>query len=276
MSEHDEYILGTDTEELQRLRFQHKAWVEQAYALFERGGLRAGDAVLDLGCGPGYTSFELADVVGPTGRVIASDISERFLAFLDGECARRGLDQVETRLGSVEELDLPEGGLDAAYARWLFCWLPDPGAVLADVARALRPGGVILLQEYLDWGALKLVPRSEVVDDVVLACMRSWELGEGSINIADDLPVLARAAGLVVEHMSPVARLGRAGSLEWRWIGGFFASYLPRLVERGLIDATQLQAWREEWKRRSEDECTSCYTPVMADVVLRKPATGPR
>lgn len=249
MAEHDEYILGTDEEELARLRFQHKAWVPQGLALFERGGLRAGDAMLDLGCGPGYTSFELADIVGPTGRVLARDISERFIAFLDRECERRGLDQVESSVGPVEELDLPDGSLDAAYARWLFCWLPDPGVVLSRVARALRPGGVLLCQEYLDWGA---------------------------INIGEQFPTLARDAGLEVEHIRPIARLGAAGSLEWRWLGGFFTSYLPRLVQRGLLDANLHAAWREEWSRRAEDPATHCYTPTMVDMVLRKPASPHR
>ncbi len=145
-----EYILGTDREELERLRFQHQVWVKEAYALWERAGLKAGDAVLDLGCGPGFTSFELAWVVGPKGRVIARDQSRPFLDFLAREREHLGLMQVEPSLGPVEELELPREELDAAYARWLFCWLPDAGAVLERVARALKPRGAVVLQDYLD------------------------------------------------------------------------------------------------------------------------------
>src|SRR5437867_12465873 len=109
--ETDEYILGTDAEELERLRFQHQAWVKEAYELFERADLGAGDAVLDLGCGPGYTTIELADVVGPGGRVIARDVSARFLATLERECKRLGLAHVEPSLGTVEELALADESL---------------------------------------------------------------------------------------------------------------------------------------------------------------------
>src|SRR5688572_17876789 len=137
-AETDEYILGTDVEELERLRFQHQVWVKEQYELLERAGVRAGMSVLDLGCGPGLTTLELAHVVGESGRVIACDQSERFLATLRRECAHLGFTHVEPRLGSVEELVLPEASLDAAYARWLFCWLSDPLAVLRRVARALR------------------------------------------------------------------------------------------------------------------------------------------
>ena len=267
-----EYILGTDQVELDRLRNQHQTWLEQAYAVFERAGLRAGQTLLDLGCGPGFTTVELARLVGPAGRVIALDESERFVAFLDAERERLGLPQIEPRLGRAEALDLPAESLDGAYARWLFCWLADPAAVLAAVAAALRPGGVLVLQEYLDWGAKKLVPRGPAHDRVVAACMASWPAGGATIDIAEHLPTLAARCGLRLEHFRPVARLGRVGSLEWRWLTEFYESYLPRLVERGLLTRDELEAWRAEWSAREAEGRSFVYTPTMADAILRKPA----
>ena len=81
-TEQDEYILGTDPDELERLRFQHHVWVAPMHELLARAGLGAGQRVLDLGCGPGFTTLELAQFVGPTGRVVASDQSKRFLTTL--------------------------------------------------------------------------------------------------------------------------------------------------------------------------------------------------
>ena len=268
--EPSEYILGTDRDELERLGFQHTTWVEEAYRLFAKARLGVGDRVLDLGCGPGYTTFELAQVVGPTGRVIARDQSARFMLFLRSECERRGLSQVEPSVGGVEELDLPRGSLDGAYARWLFCWLPDPLAVLRRVSDALRPGGAIALQEYLDWGSMKLMPRSEVFDRTVEACLASWRESGIQINFAERIPDLAAECGLEIEHYTPVARVGRAGSLEWRWMSSFFSSYLPRLVEPGLVTSEQVDADRAEWERRARDGRTYCTTPTMASIVLRK------
>ena len=101
--------------------------------------------------------------------------------------------------------------------------------------------------------------------------MQSWHEGGGAIDIAGDMPVLAADCGLRVEHIRPIARLGRVGSMEWRWIGGFFASYLPRLVDRGLLTADELTAHAAEWERRTAEGSSYCQTPTMADVVLRKP-----
>ncbi len=266
----EDYILGTDSEELRRLRFQHVVWVAQGYALWERAGLRAGQVVLDLGCGPGFTTLELARVVGPRGKVIARDQSARFLEFLAAERGRLGLAQIEPSLGPVEELELPPASLDAAYARWLFCWLPDPFAVLERVARAVRPGGAVVLQEYLDWGAMKLVPRSAVFDRVVLACLASWKAGGATMDIGDLVPELAERCGLVVEHFRPVPRLGRVGSLEWRWLSDFFPLYLPKVAELSLLSEADLAAHFREWDARERAGTSWCYPPTVADVVLRK------
>ncbi len=270
MAEESEYILGVDEDECARLRFQHAVWLEQAYALWTSAGFIAGDRVLDLGSGPGFTSFELARIVGPEGVVVALDQSEGFLEFLARERDRLGLPWIEPSLGSVEELDCARESLDGAYARWLFCWLEDPGAVLARVAACVRPGGVIAIQDYLDWGAMKLVPRGPAHGRAMAACLRSWQEGGGNIDVGEELPGLAHELGLEVERFEPVARTGAVGSLVWRWLGTFFASYLPRLVERDLLTPEELEAFRAEWAQREADGTGFCVAPTMVDIVLRK------
>jgi hypothetical protein len=97
VAERDEYLLGTDAEELERLRFQHEVWARAGQELFERAGLGAGDVVFDLGCGPGFTSLDLARRVLPGGRVSRRLGSRWFraarpqmLVQSGSSCSRRG------------------------------------------------------------------------------------------------------------------------------------------------------------------------------------------
>lgn len=271
MSEEREYILGTDRAELERLESQHEVWVAPLHQLCARAGLREGQAVLDLGCGPGFTSLELAELVGRSGRVLACDASERFLGFLRAERERRGAPQVEPLCARVEELALAPRSLDAVYARWLFCWLPDPGAALARVVPLLRPGGALIVQDYLAWGAMKLLPHGPAFRRGVEACLASWREGGSRIDVLEFLPELGREHGLRVEHFETRARLGGVGSLEWRWGEQFFRAYLPKLVAEGRFPAAELAEWEAEWSERARAGRGFFLAPTMADLVLRRP-----
>jgi SAM-dependent methyltransferase len=244
--------------------------MEQTHALFRAAGLRAGQAVLDLGCGPGFTALELARLVGPTGRVIALDRSPRFLEQLNATVERDGLRQLETRCGEAQELELDADALDAVYARWFFCWPAEPLPILRRVVRGLRPGGLVVLHDYLDWAAMKLVPPSAAFDRGVDACMRSWSAGGGTINIGDRLPELAAASGLTIERLDPIARVGGAGSLEWRWLEEFFETYLPKVQEQGLLEPKELASFVDDWRQRTAGGISFCTTPTVFQAILRK------
>ena len=59
-----DYLLGTNDEELRRLQAQHNTWQAETTDLWDRAAFRAGQTILDLGCGPGFTSLELGERVG--------------------------------------------------------------------------------------------------------------------------------------------------------------------------------------------------------------------
>ena len=268
MSTETEYILGTEDAELARLGEQHQAWVARGFDLWDAAGFRAGDQLLDLGAGPGFTTFDLAQVAGPSGRVVAVDESARYVTHLEAEAARRGLGQVEAVRASVEALELPAGSFDGAYSRWLFSWLEDPGLVVERVAALLRPGGRLACQEYLRWDAMRLTPKGSAHARAVDACMASWTT---EIDVAGLLPTLAERAGLRVTLTRPAARVGAPGSLVWRWVEGFFSIYLPKLVTRGLLTADDVAAWRAEWDAAAQVSSTRLLGPVMMDMVFEKP-----
>src|SRR5262249_59163028 len=76
------YFLGDDVSELRRLEFQAAAWRGVTLALCRTAGMGPGARVVDLGCGPGFLTIDLASIVGETGHVIAVDRSTTFLSAL--------------------------------------------------------------------------------------------------------------------------------------------------------------------------------------------------
>lgn len=269
MSEREEreYLFGTDAGELRRLGFQHQLWIGEAAAAWERGGFRPGHRVLDLGCGPGYATLDLARLVGAEGRVRGVDVSARFVGELRRRAAALGLANVDADVQDVEALDLPGAAFDGAYARWVLCFLRDPGETVRRVARALRPGGRFVVHDYANYPAVQLAPGDPVFDRAIAAVLRSWRAGGGDPCIGTRLPGLMEEAGLRVVSVTPLARIARPGSALWEWPRTFFDGYLPVLVENGHLAEEDRVAFDRVWAARSRDPAAFFATPPMTVVV---------
>jgi ubiquinone/menaquinone biosynthesis C-methylase UbiE len=105
-------------------------------------GLREGDRVLDAGCGTGRALPPLRAAVGPSGVVVGADLTPAMLE----AAVRAGRDR-EGRLllADVAALPLRPRSLDAVFAAGLIAHLPDPAGTLGELARVVRPGGVLAL-----------------------------------------------------------------------------------------------------------------------------------
>ncbi len=269
--EEREYVLGTNDEELQRLGFQHRVWGEQAFALWERAGFAPDQTILDVGCGPGFATLDLARLVGTTGRIIAVDHSARFLAHLNGQLSAQGITNVETRMLSVEQLDLPRASVDGGFARWVLCYLAEAESVVAAVSKALRSGGVFAVQDYFHYRAATLAPKSAIFDKVVEAVHESLRVRGGDSDFAARLPGMMQRCGLRVREIHPILRVARPGSALWNWPTTFFRNYIPVLVEMGLLTTGDQEEFHAEWSRRSADPATFFCTPPVFDIIGVKP-----
>jgi ubiquinone/menaquinone biosynthesis C-methylase UbiE len=109
--------------------------------LIDMAALRPGERVLDVACGTGLVTFRAATLVGPSGGVVATDISDAMVATIREEAARRQLAQVTASRNDAEALDVPDGSFDVALCALGLMYVPDPVAALREMRRALRPGG---------------------------------------------------------------------------------------------------------------------------------------
>jgi ubiquinone/menaquinone biosynthesis C-methylase UbiE len=267
MREDNEYLLGTDDDELRRLGFQHQVWAREAAAAWERGGFGPGSHVLDLGCGPGYATLDLARLVGAAGRVTGVDVSARFIAHLQARAAALSATNVSAEVQDVEALALPPEHFDGAYARWVLTFVRWPEGVVAGAARSLTPGGRLVVHDYSNYDALQLAPEHPAYDRVVAAVIESWYAGGGDPHVGTRLPRMMVDAGLDVVSVTPISRIARPGTALWQWPRTFFDNYLPGLVERGFLTRDEVDAFDAVWAERAADPAAYFATPPMVEVV---------
>lgn len=264
------YVLGTHDAELERLGFQATVWRPRALALWEKAGFSRGQTLIDVGCGPGYATLDLARLAGPAGKVLAVDASQRYLDHLQAQPQLSDQAPIQSWKADVQELQLEESSLDGAFERWVACFVPRPEKVYGALARALKPGGSLAIQEYANYEAMRLAPRSAAFERVVQVVAESFRQQGGDPDVACRLPRLLTELGLVIEHLEPVVRVGGPDSQFWKWPEGFFLNYVPVLVERGLLTVAEQEAFERDWAERSNDPRSLFYSPVLAELVARK------
>lgn len=103
--------------------------------------VQAGARVLDVAAGAGGQSFAAAQRVGLKGEVLATDIAENLVRYLEEDAAAAGLTQVRAAVMDGEDLHVPPGRFDAVICRLGLIYLPDRKAALSGMREALRPGG---------------------------------------------------------------------------------------------------------------------------------------
>ena len=158
MDEHH-YLIRGGIEGRERLRVLARVMRPTTLSLFERAGVSAGMRCLDVGCGGGDVSFDLASLVGITGSVVGVDIDATKIDLARGDAEQAEVPTIEFRVADVT------GGLgaedyDVVYARFVLTHLPDPEAGLAAMLRALRPGGRLIIED-IDYDGAFSHPDSE-------------------------------------------------------------------------------------------------------------------
>jgi protein-L-isoaspartate O-methyltransferase len=111
-------------------------------------GIQQGSVVADIGAGSGYYSTRLARLVGPAGRVYASDIQQAMLDIIRRRIEREGITNIEIVLGTPTDPRLPRAAVDLALLVDVYHEFSEPQAMLGRIRESLKPSGRLILLEY--------------------------------------------------------------------------------------------------------------------------------
>jgi SAM-dependent methyltransferase len=225
-----------------------ETWLDESTeAMLEMAGIAAGWRVLDVAAGAGGQTLRAAQRVGPSGSVLATDISPRILSFAEREAHAAGLENVHTKVMDGESIDVEEGRFDAAISRVGFIYFPDQQAALAGIRRALRPGGRLAGVVYSTPEANRFfsIPVSIIRRRAQLPAPAPGQPGPFSLGAPGAIEAAYELAGFTdIEVRRIDSPLRTASAAECVRFERESFGALHRMLS-GLSEAEREQAWEE-------------------------------
>jgi len=269
-----DYQYGYSSRELKRLGEQYLVWSKENLSFLKKAGFSKNQTIVDLGCGPGFTTLDLARIVGPEGKVIAVDRDgERSLSLLEEQARTAGLTNIETHTCDLLEFKLPPQSVDGIYGRWVLMYIPED-SVKDIVARAvswLRPGGVCALAEFCNFLHIHIHPPSKYLRDVAKALMKNVIDKRGcNPEIGILLPQYLEEAGLNTE-ISVVTKVVKSTSPDWIWPDRLFRDIMPDLVKKEYLADITMKGFLQDWEKCSNNPQSIFFgSPVMETIGRQK------
>ena len=269
------YVLGSEAIERARLERQHTIWRDAMLHSWEQAGFGPGQRLLDLGCGPGFASLELAERVGAGGQVLAIDSAPAYLEHLEQQLQQKAIPQLRTLQHDLASSSgslppgLEESRWDGAWCRWVAMFLPRLEPLLDLVSQALRPGGRLVLHEYVQWDTFALHPGGSALARFVERCIQHWRDHGGDPDVAQRLPALLEARGFRLLHSSSLMACSPSDHPKARWLQDFLASYPAQLAATGRWTAEE-QAALEAELRLAQERTSLWVTPALVELVWER------
>lgn len=272
MGTDEEYLLGVNRQELDRLQFQHTVWGGITRAFLQRLGVSQGWDCLDAGAGPGLVAADLRRLVGDRGEITALEPSQFYLDVFSEEVRRQSWKNVRLLKGSVEEAPLPEAAYDLVFFRWVIAFVADPERFLEKLLRALKPGGILAMEDYYYEG-LSLFPRGGAFDTMADIVRAYYASVGGDPYITGKIPAHLRRRGLTLIDFTPNQLAGGPKSAITEWAHRFFVPHIPVMVEKGLASPALGQELLADWLGHRENPDAIFFSPIVVDVAGKSPST---
>ena len=234
------YVLGHAPLELERLARQERLIGGATRDYFRAAGLAPGMRVLDVGSGGGAVAFHAAEFVGSSGEVIGTDLAPAAISAAGQAAAARGFSHVSFRQGNPAEMTF-ERPFDAVVGRYVLLFQEDAGHMLRQLAKQVRPGGIIVFHEP-DWSFVRSDPPAPTYDRCCRWIVDTFDRARTSTNTSARLRRDFIAAGLGAPVMRMQAVIGDAVSAaDWlRSVAELAIVLAPAMVQQSVATPDEI------------------------------------
>lgn len=189
-----QYAITGGVEGKRRLGVLAEVMLPTTTRLLRHAGLALGMNCLDVGCGGGHVCLLMAEMVGPSGTVVGTDIDAEILELARQDAQDLGYKNVEFRVCDATVCTDPEA-YDLVYARFVLTHLSDPQKCLDAMVQSCRPSGVIVIED-IEFLASFCYPPNPAYDRYVELYQQTVLKRGGDPNIGPKLPEMLRKAGI--------------------------------------------------------------------------------
>jgi ubiquinone/menaquinone biosynthesis C-methylase UbiE len=263
----EQYVIRGGKRGYERLQVLARNWLPTTSALFDRAGLGPGMRCLDLGCGGGDVTFELARRVGPAGQVTGVDMDEVKLDLARQAAAAGGFSNVEFRALDIYDWAEPDS-YDLVYCRNVLQHLSRPVDVLRAMWAAVRAGGVIVVED-ADFEGSFCDPPNEGFAFWVDAYQRVLRAHGGDPLSGRKLHRRFRDAGIPAPELTVVQRADVTGEAKTLPHSTVEAS-AEAIIQAGIASAGQLRAALASLADFAMDPGSVCGSPRLFQAWSRR------
>src|SRR5215813_6714843 len=265
-----DYLLGTHEEELARLGLQHRVWRPVALDCWQRAGITVGKRLLDIGAGPGYAAIDLAEIVGPTGEVVALERSQNFIHAIESTCLARSVTNVKIHELDLMQDDLPKGDYDFLWCRWVVSFVDDPPLLIKKFGNVMPKGSVAIFHEYGHYETWRFFPQLPMQERFREHVIATWRESGGEPDGAIQLPALLADNGFAIRSATPHIFCLRPTDYMWQWTATFIETYLERLIEMERIDQKFADQVRADLASAEKNPNARMLTPLVLEIIAKK------
>ena len=261
------YAIAGGAEGKSRLKVLSRVMQPYTLSFLQRLGIEPGMHCLDLGCGGGDVTFELANLVGKSGKVVGLELDEAIVKLTQEDCQKLNITNIELKIADAFSLD-EENKYDLAYTRFLLTHLSDPQTVIEKMKAAVKPNALVAVED-IEFAGHFCYPRSSAFDKYIELYQQVIQIKGGDSEIGVKLPKMFKKAGFEAVDFNLVQPTIMEG--EGKLVASITLEKIRNAVlEQGMSSVDEIDAVIAELQEFAQNPETMISLPRIFQVWGRK------